>query len=246
MQMAYDPFSEPLVSRSQEGLVYYSYSVLWAAVLCLTSCCTTFSWGQTSRPVGQDLFQKEIVPGETVVVTREPLDLMQLGVLGEPLTSQHATTALIRVELRMSNGSVATLASTLQSEFPDSPSSFDVLGAFPGTGELVVVAVFQDSVGLWRIPLALHRMLDGWAWVRPEPQNAAIVHFKPGELSVSMSQLPKRRWALTITDKRSPTTRTIDYEQIPGAWQFAAIPTTRPSSTRPIGGQDSPWTFPRR
>ena len=182
-------------------------------------CIAAISLGQEPKPIVEEVFRKEISPGQSILVTREPFDIGSLGILDAGMARKGATVASIRVELRKASGTGVLIGSAVESDFADSPNGLNVVDAFPGRDELVLVCTIGDRIGLWRIVLDLHSQVpDGWTWLRSPVRYAVRIPFGRDKLSVALVPLPessqaKPRWSLTITDRRPTAPETFRFEQ---------------------------------
>ncbi|HZL37136.1 MAG TPA: hypothetical protein VFC78_17585 [Tepidisphaeraceae bacterium] len=201
------------------------------------------SWAQRARPSAtaprttvEELFSKEISPGQRIVVTRQSFDAKSLGKLGAIMATRGSAVGCIRVELRVGEEPTVLLGSMIESDMPHFPLGLTVIDVFHGDEDVVVACTMEDLVGLWRISTDLQtRLPAGWTWLRPG-QYAAALPLGRDKVSVEMTPIrverEPERWSLKITDKRGVRPETIRLEQANNAWSFAV----GDSAVRPIKG----------
>ena len=214
-------------------------------MLCVAACraAATDPAGQeplasTTRPA-EELFSKQIAPGQRIVVTREPFPIARLGQLLKPTAVEGTTVASLHVELQTGDQLPVLIASAIESDFPDFRKGFSVIDVFVGREELVIAASLSDQICLWRIALDVHRHLpDGWTWVNSSVPYAAIIPFKRETVSIEMTPIEQgprdQKWSLTVVDKRPPKHVTLRFEQTAGAWGF------RPLEPEGLGNRAAP------
>ena len=196
--------------------------IVLGIVFSMGSICSA----QSTKPVKEEiLFTKEISLGQKIVITREPVDVKQLGILGADLAGREVAVATVRVELQIGDGQRIILGSSIHSEYDDFRKGFAILDVFTGEMEVVIACTMGSDVGLWRISLDQFRPArDGWVRTPPDGRAAERIPLEPGTLTVAMTKKPGHRWGLTITDHRvKPKPLTVTFEQIENAWAFKQV-----------------------